>query len=148
MAVFTFILPFCSYVEHGAYSSIWFYPKLVLLPLFSYFQTSAVPILLFFSRLFLVYLSSLYPEGSSPLRVFLMHLVVYVVHGQSNAIFLPLIIVQQVFVLFSAIISHSKFYSAIWRLKYVVGIGWEWITYPFSYCPNCIPYSRTDLTYL
>jgi len=46
----------------------------------------------------LVYPSSLYPEGSGPLRVFLMHLVVYVVDGQSNAIFFPLIIVQQVFV--------------------------------------------------
>lgn len=113
MAVFTLILPFYPYLEHRAYSSIWFYPRLVLLPLSSYFQTSVVPILLLFSRLFLVYPSSAYPEGSSPLRVFLMHPVVYVVHGQSNAIFLPLIIVQQVFVLFSAIISHSKFYSAI-----------------------------------
>jgi len=47
---------------------------------------SAVPVLLFFSRLLLVYSSSLYPQGFGPMRVFLLHLVVYILCGQPNAI--------------------------------------------------------------
>ena len=43
---------------------------------------------------FFVYPSSLYLECSSPVHVFLLHLVVYIVYGKSNAIFFPLFVVQ------------------------------------------------------
>jgi len=83
------IISFCSYVEHKASqkTSNVFYLMLVLLPLSTFFQPSVVPGLLLFSGLLLVYPYSLYPDGSSPMCVFLWHLVVYVVYGQSNAIF-------------------------------------------------------------
>jgi hypothetical protein len=71
----------------------------------------------------LVYPYSLYPGGFSPMRVFILYLVVYLVYGQSNAIFFPLFVVQKVFLLFSAIIPHLKCYPAICRFRYVLRIG-------------------------
>jgi hypothetical protein len=120
-------------------SSSWFYPRLVLL-LFPAF-----------SRRLKYRFSYSFPgcSWSTPLpctlkvpvhRVFsLIHVMVYVVEGQSKAILFPLIVVQRVFALHSAIIPHLKFYPATRHLKYVVVIGLEWITYPFSYFPHRTP---------
>jgi hypothetical protein len=70
---------FCSYVEHSAFMKFFH-----LVP--SRSSPSAVPVLLFFSRFFLIYPSSVYPECFGPMRVFLLHLVVYVLCGQSKVI--------------------------------------------------------------
>ena len=88
--------------------------RLVLLLLLQLIPALCSSTLLFFCRLLLVYPSFFHPEFSILMRVFLLHLLVYEMYGQLNAILFPLLFVAEwVFVLFSAIIPHLKSYSAI-----------------------------------
>jgi len=94
--VFIIIHSFHSFVEHKAFLKL-FHLILSKSSHFASFQLSPA----FCNshsfdqfQVFFVYPSSLYLENSSPQLVFLLHLVVYVVYGQSNAIFFPLFVVQ------------------------------------------------------
>jgi hypothetical protein len=91
---------FCSYVEHRAFVKP-FHSVVSKASPFASFQlipTFCSSLSTFFSSFFSIYPSSWCPEGSSPMRVFLLHVVVYVMYGKSNAIFFPLFVVRWVFV--------------------------------------------------
>ena len=101
-------------------------------------------------QVFFVYLSSLHLQCSSPVRVIFLHLVVYLMYGQSNTIFFPLFLVQQ-----ADFLSHNSSFEILtgyMTFKYVIGISLQMleVNYLSVQLFFCVPHlcNINDLTFL
>ena len=122
---FIIIDSFCTCVEHRAFLKLFHLVVSKASP-FASFQFSPVfgishYLVLF--QVFFVYPSSLYLENSSPVHVFLLHLVVFIVYGQSVAISFSFIYcsVGTCFVLCH--IFSFEVLTGYMTFQYVVGIS-------------------------